>query len=197
MNMLDLLTSLDHRPFVRQIILQYVLFMLIYIVMRIGYLLLQRRRLELVDEVRYFVGMGYLTAVLALTLTPLAFNFDLRGMVPRIQLVPFDTVTRYWPLEGEYSIYNIVGNFLMMFPMFPVLTYCFRVGSVKETAVFTAFFIVGIETMQLVLTATRACDIDDFILNFGGFIVSIYVWKFILRMWKYKRKMKLGELRRQ
>jgi len=182
MNILDLLTSLEDRPFIQQILLQYFLFMVICVIIRIGYVILNPGKLSLRHSFRYFVGMAYLNFVLALTLTPLHLNYDVGSMLARTQLVPFDTVTRYWPMDGEYSLYNIVGNFLMMFPMLPVLTYSFRVKSIKIALLFTAFFIIMIEIMQLVLTTTRTCDIDDFILNFSGFVLTIFIWKIIQRI---------------
>lgn len=182
MNILILLESLENRPFVSDILLHYVLFMVMYCILRIGFLILQTGKWSLASDFRYFVGMLYINFVIALTMTPLHLNFNVASMVSRMQLVPFDTVTRYWPMDGEYSLYNIIGNFLMMFPMLPILTYGFRVKSLKKATLFTAFFILAIELMQLVLTDTRAFDIDDFILNFGGFLVSIIVWQFIKRV---------------
>jgi len=186
MNILTVLTSLDHRPFIRQILLQYILFMVIYFIIRAAYLFLSGHRWSLHDAMKYFVCASYFNFVLALTLTPLDVNFAIHSMIERIQLVPFDTVTRYWPLEGEYSLYNIVGNFLMMVPLFPVLKYTFGVISYKKASCFTAAFIMGVELMQLVLTRTRTLDIDDFILNFCGFLVSLFVWHTIERLRKLK-----------
>jgi glycopeptide antibiotics resistance protein len=186
MNVLTLLTNLEQRPFIRQILLQYILFMVIYFVLRVAYLFLSGHKWSLNDGLKYFVCALYFNFVLALTLTPLDINFSLASMVERIQLVPFDTVSRFWPLEGEYSLYNIVGNFLMMFPLFPVLQYSFGVNDHSRALRFTALFIIAIEFLQLVLTRTRALDIDDFILNFGGFCVSLFIWRLIERWRKVK-----------
>jgi|GEM_PF-2616615 len=176
---MNILTLLADRPFVSEVLLHFILFMFIYIIIRIGYLILKKGKHSTSNEVRYLIGMVYINFVIALTLTPLHLQINWDSIISRIQIIPFDTVTRYWPLDGEYSLYNIVGNFLMMFPMLPILTYAFNVTSIKKATLFTAFFIVAIEIMQLFLTSTRACDIDDFILNFGGFLVSIIIWQMI------------------
>lgn len=176
---MNILTLLEDRPFVREVLLHFVLFMFIYIIIRVGYLILSKGKRSTVNEVKYLIGMVYINFVLALTMTPLHLNFDWVSIHSRIQIIPFDTVTRYWPLDGEYSLYNIVGNFIMMFPMLPILTYSFNITSIKKATIFTAFFILSVEVLQLFLTTTRAFDIDDFILNFAGFLVSILVWQIV------------------
>src|SRR5699024_10356338 len=129
-----------------------------------GYLILYKGKIIWSNELKAFVGIVYINFVIALTMTPLNLTLDMNSIRSRIQIIPFDTVTRYWPLDGEYSLYNILGNFLMMFPMLPILTYSFKIISIKKATLFTAFFIVSIEMMQLFFTSSRACDIDDFIL---------------------------------
>ncbi len=172
MNFFELL---ENRPFVGNVLKQYILFMLLYVVIRIAYLILQGKWNHK-KEISYFIGMLYLNFVIALTMTPLELTMDRVSIAERIQLVPFDTVTRYWPLDGEYSLYNIIGNLILMIPILPVLRYCFDVKSIKKAFFFTIFFTLSIEVLQLFFTTARAFDVDDIILNITGFCISAVIW---------------------
>lgn len=174
---MNLLVLFEDRPFVISVLIHYFIFMLLYVLIRIGWILLQSGKRNNKSELKYFCGMLYINFVLALTMTPLHLTADLDSIISRIQLVPFDTVSRYWPMDGEYSIYNIIGNILMMFPILPILTSCFNVKYIRQAFIFTVFFTVSIELLQLILTSTRAFDVDDIILNIGGFLVSALLWK--------------------
>jgi VanZ like family. len=171
----------EDRPFVTRVLTHFLLYMLLYIIIRIGYLIISKQRLKK-DELANFIGMMYITFVLALTISPLDLTLNSANIQARIQLVPFDTVTRYWPLDGEYSFYNIIGNLLLMFPILPILTYSFKVKSYKVACFFVTYFVIFIEIMQLFFTTTRACDIDDFILNIIGFLLSSIIWRFLQRI---------------
>lgn len=182
---MNILQLFDNRPFIRAVILHFIFFMIVYGIIQIGYCILYRAKNKKI-ELRQIIGMMYLTFVLALTMTPLEINFNWEEWRERIQLVPFDTVTRYWPLDGEYSTYNLVGNTLLMIPMIPILTNAFGIYSLKRAFGFTLFFVMIIEVLQLFATRTRAMDIDDVILNMGGFIVSFLIW-IILKKIKISR----------
>ncbi|GBU11202.1 hypothetical protein AwErysi_08180 [Erysipelotrichaceae bacterium] len=178
MNFFELL---ENRPFVSQVVLHYTLFMLLYLIIRTSYIILMGKW-DRKNEISYFIGMLYINFVIALTMTPVDLTLDSVSILSRIQLHPFDTVTRYWPLDGEYSLYNILGNLILMIPMLPILTYCFKVSSIKKGFIFTLFFTASIEIGQLFFTTTRACDIDDVILNMGGFCISAVLWWFIQKI---------------
>ncbi len=179
---MNILFLLENRPFVHGVVLQLIISLMVYVLARVGYIILTGTKKNLKTEVKYFIGMSYISFVLALTMTYLDLTLDLSTIQYRINLIPFDTVTRYWPLDGEYSVYNLIGNFIIMFPMLPILSYSFNVTSFKKAALFTAFFIFAIEFMQLFVTTTRAFDVDDFILNFGGFLVSGLLWTLIKKV---------------
>ncbi|MGL5042509.1 MAG: VanZ family protein [Culicoidibacterales bacterium] len=166
---------LDNRPFVSAVIVQYILFILLYVLIRICYVILQRKW-EKNKELGYFIGMLYFTFVIAITTTRLNLTLEGASILARIQLMPFDTVTRYWPLDGEYALYNIIGNFILMIPILPILRYCFMIKSVKKAFVFTLFFTLSIEVAQLFFTTSRAFDVDDIILNVSGFCISALFW---------------------
>lgn len=178
---MNIFTLLNNRPFVASVLMHYVLFMLLYIMIRICVLFITHKRAGK-GELRYFFGMLYINFVLALTFTPVDFTLNIPDILSRIQLIPFDTVTRFWPLDGEYSLYNIIGNVLLMIPILPVLTYNFKMTSIKTAAAFTAVFIICIEVGQLFFTTTRICDIDDFILNMLGFFLSALLWNIIKKV---------------
>lgn len=169
------LELLSNRPFVRSILMHYILFVCLYILIRIAINILFAKNIKIKKEMGYFIGALYFMLVLGLTLSPIEVTFDFPSIQERIQLVPFDTVPRYLDLQGEYSIYNIIGNIILFFPLVLVLRYCFGVYSWKRSLVFAVFFITSIEVAQLFFTTIRAFDVDDFILNLSGFLFSLIV----------------------
>lgn len=180
-----LLDILSKRPFVLSVLFHYILFVCFYLVIRLAVNILFVKKIQVKKEILHFIGILYLMFVLALTLAPIEVNFDFTSMQQRLQLIPFDTLPRYLDLQGEYSIYNIIGNIILFFPLVLVLRYCYQVHSWKRSLLFAIFFITAIEVAQLFFTKIRAFDVDDFILNISGFLFSLLV---ISLLWKNKRK---------
>lgn len=178
---MNLFTLIEDRPFVSSVIEHFFLFMLLYVMIRISVVLINKGRFAK-NEFRYFVGMLYFSFVLAITFTPVDFTTDWGSIISRIQLIPFDTVTRYWPLDGDYSLYNIIGNVILMIPILPILTTNFGIGTFGNAIRFTVVFILFIEIGQLFFTTTRVFDVDDFILNMLGFFISALLWQIMKKV---------------
>lgn len=178
---MNIFTLFQDRPFVSNVIEHFFLFMLLYVMLRISVVLITKGRFAK-NEFRYFTGMLYFSFVLAITFTPINFTLDWGSIGSRVQIVPFNTVTRYWPLNGEYSLYNIVGNVILMIPILPILTTNFGIGTFSNAMKFTLVFILFIEIGQLFFTTTRVFDVDDFILNILGFFISALLWQILKKI---------------
>ncbi|MBQ3252035.1 MAG: VanZ family protein [Oscillospiraceae bacterium] len=97
-------------------------------------------------------------------------------LADRINLVPFATMRRYFPLlSGEkgwylqrHAIINLVGNVVMFIPLsFCIIRIFPRFYGFFRTFLLCLILIIAVETVQY-FTMLGTCDIDDLILNMLG-----------------------------
>ena len=121
------------------------------------------------------------------------FHMD-RGWGGNINLEPFHTIRnyiRYYRNTGSHvSIFNLLGNVVIMAPMGVLLPALFRpLRRFWLTIPLLAVIPVAVEYLQW-RTATGAADVDDAILNFiGGVLGYIFVrtCQIIHAHWEKKR----------
>ncbi|MGG3279880.1 VanZ family protein [Paenibacillus solani] len=96
-------------------------------------------------------------------------------------LVPFITITSYFPIRTMSSWINIVGNIAVFMPFGMLLPIAFRIRYLKSLG----FFLAGLcllEATQL-LSRRGSLDVDDIILNSVGFTLGYGLLCFI-KKWK-------------
>lgn len=113
----------------------------------------------------------YLLCVVKLTFTPLNFNLFHTNRV--ISLVPVvESVRMLQNVNLSTSLYNLVGNLVMLMPLGFLLAYIYpRARSVRSIALYSFAMSLSIESLQY-LSATRIFDIDDIILNTLGGVIG-------------------------
>ena len=112
-------------------------------------------------------------------------DISLRGESWKINLVPFETVRRYWHLLQNktspdlllHAVVNLVGNVVMFVPLGWLLPQVWRrFHSFFRTMFFAVGLICLVEVLQYI-TGRGSCDIDDLILNTAGVLLGFCVWK--------------------
>ena len=110
---------------------------------------------------------------------------ELAALGERMNLDPFATIKRYWPLlmggNGlalrRQAVINLVGNVVMFVP----LGYCLPRIFPWFRRFFRTFFvcillIAAVELVQL-FTGLGVCDVDDLILNMAGISLGYLISK--------------------
>ena len=96
--------------------------------------------------------------------------------------IPFLTIKRMLVIfeldyiDNKIAIVNLVGNFIafMPFSFFALKIFHKKMKHPLRFIFWTSVIIILVEVIQLV-TLTGSCDIDDFILNFGGAFVAYII----------------------
>ena len=135
----------------------------------------------------------YLFLLLVLLFFGGLFHMD-RGWGGNVNLEPFHTIRnyiRYYRNTGSHvSIFNLLGNIVIMAPMGVLLPALFRpLRRFWLTIPLLAVIPVAVECLQW-RTATGAADVDDAILNFiGGVLGYLFVrtCQMIHAHWEKKR----------
>ena len=98
-----------------------------------------------------------------------------------INLVPFKTIVGYVIaiFDGNmvgHAIRNLFGNLFLFFPMgFYIPFFVKKTETIGIYSIIMAATIIVIEVVQLV-TKSGSLDIDDFILNFAGSLIGVFVF---------------------
>lgn len=102
----------------------------------------------------------------------------------RYNLVPFLTITSYFPIRTMSSWINIVGNIAVFMPFGVLLPLAFRIRFLKSLG----FFLVGLCLLEVTQLLSRrgSLDVDDIILNSVGFMLG-YGLLCIMKKWKIAR----------
>lgn len=105
-------------------------------------------------------------------------TFSLENWRLRTNLRPFATIGVYWRgvargwVGLRIAVINLLGNLLALAPLGALLPFAWdRMKRKAPSLALGAVSIVLIEVTQL-LTGCGSCDIDDFILNFTGFLLA-------------------------
>lgn len=99
-------------------------------------------------------------------------------------LVPFLTITSYFPIRTMSSWINIVGNIAVFMPFGVLLPHTFRTRFLKSLG----FFLAGLCLLEVTQLLSRrgSLDVDDIILNSVGFTLG-YVLLCFIKKWKNTR----------
>lgn len=102
----------------------------------------------------------------------------------RYNLVPFITITSYFPIRTMSSWINIVGNIAVFMPFGVLLPLAFRIRFLKSLG----FFLAGLCLLEVTQLLSRrgSLDVDDIILNSVGFTLGYGLFCFIMK-WKSAR----------
>lgn len=105
----------------------------------------------------------------------------LRQWTYNTNLTPFTTIHQminifYIPsIDNSIPMINLIGNFVAFMPFSFFTLLLFPKHKKPFTFLFImAFMIIAVEVIQF-FTLTGSMDIDDFILNFGGVIISYFI----------------------
>lgn len=132
------------------------------------------------------VALVYLVVVYMLVLSGLRLS-DFRPMPKEywvqcgfqsVNFVPFKVFADMKSYTSVSSaMLQLFGNLVMLTPLGVILPVIWkRMRSIVAFAVFTALFIVLIESVQFV-SQHGSCDIDDFILNMSGALLGYGMYK--------------------
>ena len=105
-------------------------------------------------------------------------NYDYRNS---INLIPFKTIVEYVTamVDGSirgHAIRNLLGNLLLFFPMgFYIPFFVKKTTKIKAYSMIMATLIVLVEIIQLA-AKSGSLDIDDFLLNFAGALMSFVLF---------------------
>lgn len=134
------------------------------------------KQTELRQEVLMHVLFLYILLVIGLTLSPFQINFTNPGK--NINLIPFVESLKMWRgARLSTSLYNLVGNFLMLMPFGFLLPKIYPDWRKMRVIFFVSLgFSLLIECMQFA-TASRVFDIDDIILNTLGGVFGYMIFR--------------------
>lgn len=81
-------------------------------------------------------------------------------------LVPFTTMTSYFPIRSLGSLINIVGNIAVFVPFGLLIPLAFQI----RFRMMLAYFLTGLFVLEMIQLISRrgSLDVDDFILNSVG-----------------------------
>ncbi len=103
---------------------------------------------------------------------------DLIGVKSRLStanFIPFRTIAlyiyAYYKETVNFSVIfeNLIGNFLLFMPMGVFLPFIYKGSRIKHCLI-VIILLIAIEMVQLI-TDRGVLDIDDIVLNFGGFFL--------------------------
>jgi len=109
-----------------------------------------------------------------------------------VNLLPLTTIKNYlraWSLGSlntNIMVCNLLGNILIFIPfgfLLPVTEV--KYSSFKRLMVSTVFFVLTIETFQLITNLGRF-DVDDIILNVLGMTLGYLLWRILCSKLGYK-----------
>ncbi|PWV98475.1 VanZ like protein [Paenibacillus cellulosilyticus] len=94
----------------------------------------------------------------------------------RYNVVPFSTIEHFVHIAGRFrraAAFNLLGNIIMFVPFGLLLPLTKRL----HPLVWTLLFAAGITSLELLQLATKRgmFDVDDIILNTGGFLIGYLV----------------------
>lgn len=106
----------------------------------------------------------------------------------RYNFVPLDTIKHFIHIAGRFhraAAINLVGNVVMFVPFGLLLPLTARLHPLLWTLLFAA----GITTLELLQLVTKRgmFDVDDIILNVGGFLIG-YLVLCVVRLLLYMKK---------
>lgn len=160
-----------------------ILYCLVFIVCRLGYLLMKRRKIQLLPELKLLLFVFYIALLVSLTVLrhiyyPWQMQFHLQRPLSQINLTPFvETLKlRQAPAQIDYW-YNFYGNIAWFIP-FGLLRRSLtqRKGDWLITIIEGALLSLCIESAQFVL-GTGMADIDDLMFNTLGVMIGVLLYQ--------------------
>ncbi|MDR1324953.1 MAG: VanZ family protein [Treponema sp.] len=123
----------------------------------------------------------------ALLLYWMFFGFGRQAQTEyRYNLQPFSTIDlfiRSKSLRKYHFVINVLGNIGVFIPFGILLPGCFK-GSLVKAAIVLLSGLLVLEFLQLVCKR-GTFDVDDIILNTGGFIIGYILEKLIRWFWQH------------
>lgn len=160
-----------------------ILYCLVFIVCRLGYLLMKRRKIQLLPELKLLLFVFYIALLVSLTVLrhiyyPWQMQFHLQRPLSQINLTPFVETfkLRQAPAQIDYW-YNFYGNIAWFIP-FGLLRRSLtqRKGDRLITIIEGALLSLCIESAQFVL-GTGMADIDDLMFNTLGVMIGVLLYQ--------------------
>lgn len=157
----------------------------IWILIRVFSFFLKKKHFSynlILNELLYFSLMTYCSMAIGLTIFPLRFGSPIVDEI-YLNLIPFSS-SMYEHIYVMPLLKNIIGNFLLLFPLgfyIPLLSNVKKV-SMKRILFIGLLTSCSIEIIQLLTNilrisgSTRMTDINDIILNTLGIIVGYFIY---------------------
>lgn len=178
-------------------IIELVIVLLIYIVIR-GVMLVIRRKKGKVNyigkEIMTALFVVYIIFVISITLVPvIGINegYSFSEAFGRISWIPFydmyaDVARAGIGTIGKYFIVNLAGNTLLLGPIIAYLCcYNKNIRSVKNIIIVTFLISLSIESIQLIsnmlIGAGRAVDTTDLVLNTISGLIGYGIFKILYK----------------
>ncbi|WP_208422569.1 VanZ family protein [Latilactobacillus fragifolii] len=170
-----------------------ILYCFVFIVCRLGYLLIKRRKIQFFPELKRLLFVFYIALLVSLTVLrhiyyPWQIQLHFQRPLSQINLTPFVETfkLRQAPAQLDYW-YNFYGNIAWFIP-FGLLhrSLTQRKGAWLLTIIEGALLSLCIESAQFIL-GTGMADIDDFMFNTFGTVIGVLLYQ-VLQYAKRKHK---------
>lgn len=142
----------------------------ICLVMRIAYLIKNKEKLIISNEIMSLAFIVYI-----LCLFQIVTNNDVSG-VHGINITLFKELTRY-QIGTRLFYRNIIGNIILFIPFGFFVSHYLRLERKSFIFFLTLFVSIVIELIQLKIG--RAFDVDDIILNIVGGIIGYFIYRIV------------------
>ncbi len=120
-------------------------------------------------------------------ISPFEFFDADRLMIRNVNLVPFDSVYRYYRSFDMIALMNVIGNIVIFIPMPIFLQVYINKISFRNCIYITFLTSIAVEVIQYVFSL-GITDIDDIMLNTLGGIIGVLIYGLLLKIFKNKHK---------
>ena len=147
------------------------LLLIIYVVIRITYLLIHREHFCFYKEIYFLLTITYVLFLYYLLLgleNPASYG---------VNMIPFREITRY-KIGSNLFVYNVIGNIAVFIPFGLFLNNILKSKRVIYTILIAIIISLTAEVIQYKIG--RAFDVDDVILNTFGAVIGYYIYRLIM-----------------
>ncbi len=142
------------------------LFIVILVVSRLSYIIINKKRIVLYNDIFVLVSILY---VLLLYFMLLSTDYASLG----INLYPYREMSRY-VIGSTAFFYNVIGNILIFIPFGFILSHSIKASRIKHIVIPSFIVSLSVEIVQYYIG--RTFDVDDVILNTVGALVGFMIY---------------------
>lgn len=176
------MTFLSQMPFLNIILMACLLLGLASIFLNVN----KKREYATLDYIFIFTFILYSLLLVSILFYPSVKYSNEHIDINYFQVIPFKSITDFI-INKNYI--QILGGFMITAPMIPLLLLNLRKLSLKTASVIALVIVLLIEPLQLMINIitnypNKIIDIDDFILNSIGLLLSICLVKIYHKIFK-------------